>query len=283
LIAAGFFVRTEVPRERDERGVRFGLDLVAGLAGRDGDHVHPHRVFRVVAEPQVDVVTDDVGRHVEQLAVARRRLGRLSKNPLVVADPRDERLRLGHVGHAEDRRSGHPALRHARGRPAGVVDDRAAAVDGCDERALRGRHREVALARERAAVDRDGAGDAHRHLHRADHVLDVRPVGVGRVERVLAERVDVGVSSLANEATPGGRSGVGVGVRFEFVEANLALADAVGERRGCGFGHGRGSSRRALMTIGFAGASGAAGYPQNFPTTARRSRRAARGATRRRA
>jgi len=45
-------------------------------------------------------------------------------------------------------------------------------------------------------------------------------VGVGRVERVLlAERVDVGVSSLANEATPGGRSGVGVGVRFEFVEA----------------------------------------------------------------
>jgi len=31
---------------------------------------------------------------------------------------------------------------------------------------------EVLLAGDGAAVDADGAGDAHRHLDRADHVLD---------------------------------------------------------------------------------------------------------------
>jgi len=91
-------------------------------------------------------------------------------------------------------------------------------------------------------------------------------VGVGRVERVLAERVDVGVSSLANEATPGGRSGVGVGVRFEFVEANLALADAVGRRATRvwvrswpGFLAARANDYRFCRRFG------AAGYPSELP------------------
>jgi len=168
----GLLVGTEVaPRGATGKPSVSASTTPADGLGGDGGHVHPHRVLGVVAESQVHRVADDVRRHVEEFAVVRRLLRGLLQRREVVAGPQDERLGLGNVGDAEHRRAGHPGLEDAGGRAAGAVDDRATAVDRREERALGGRG-EVLLAGDGAAVDADRAGDAHRHLDRADHVLD---------------------------------------------------------------------------------------------------------------
>jgi len=163
--------------------------------------------------------------------VVRRLLRGLLQRREVVAGPRDERLGLGNVGDAEHRRAGHPGLEDAGGRAAGAVDDRATAVDRREERALGGREGEVLLAGDGAAVDADRAGDAHRHLDRADHVLDGGLGGL-RGEAVVPDRVERRAGLRFDEQSARLGNGVGVGVRFEFVEAEVALPNAVCEGRG---------------------------------------------------
>jgi len=82
-----------------------------------------------------------------------------------------------------------------------------------------------------AAVDADGAGDAHRHLDRADHVLDGGLGGL-RGEAVVPDRVERRAGLRFDEQSARLGGGVGVGVRFEFVEAEVALPNAVCEGRG---------------------------------------------------
>jgi len=76
---------------------------------------------------------------------------------------------------------------------------------------------EVLLAGDGAAVDADRAGDAHRHLDRADHVLDGGLGGL-RGEAVVPDRVERRAGLRFDEQSARLGGGVGVGVRFEFVE-----------------------------------------------------------------
>jgi len=104
------------------------------------------------------------------------------------------------------------------------------AVDRREERALGGREGRY-FAGDGAAVDADGAGDAHRHLDRADHVLDGGLGGL-RGEAVVPDRVERRAGLRFDEQSARLGGGVGVGVRFEFVEAEVALPNAVCEGRG---------------------------------------------------
>jgi len=116
-----------------------------------------------------------------------------------------------------------PDLRTRRRSAAGAVDDRATAVDRRrEERALGGREGGGIFAGDGAAVDADGAGDAHRHLDRADHVLDGGLGGL-RGEAVVPDRVERRAGLRFDEQSARLGGGVGVGVRFEFVEAEVAL------------------------------------------------------------
>ena len=133
---SGLLVRTEVARQRDQFGGRFGLDDIAGGLRRDGGHVHPHGVFGVVGEAEEDAVADDVRRHFAQLAVAGRRLGGLGEGVDVVPDPGGDRVGLADVSHAEHRRPRHGVLQHPGGRAVGGADRRTAAVDRRHEGSL---------------------------------------------------------------------------------------------------------------------------------------------------
>jgi hypothetical protein len=224
----GLLVGTEVAREGDQVGIGVRLDEIGGLTCGDRGHVHPHGVLRVVGEPQEDVVADDVGDDPREFAVARGGFGRLAEVGLVVAHPRDDPLGGGHVGDLEDGRAGHPGLGHAGRRAAGLADGAHAAVDARDQGALGRGHGQVVLAVGRAAVDGDGPGDAHRDLGGADEVLDVR-VGRGGVEGEVADGPEVGVGLALENTAPRRRGRLVVGVVLEFVEAEFAGPDPVGE------------------------------------------------------
>ena len=145
--------------------------------------------------------------------------GAASSGVSAAESPVDEGLGLGHVGDAEDGRAGHPRLGDTGSGAAGGVDDRTAAVDAGEKRPLRRRHREVALAVDRPAVDGDGAGDAHRNPRRADHVLDVWLCAFGR-EGVLTDAVEARAGFALDELAAGRRRRLGVGVVVEWVADN---------------------------------------------------------------
>ena len=91
---------------------------------------------------------------------------------------------------AEHGRPRHGILEDGDAHPSAVVDDRHAAGDRCDERALGGRERDEEPALGVPSVDVDRSGVAERNLGRPDHVLDVlgRRLGVHAPSGYLLER-----------------------------------------------------------------------------------------------
>jgi len=221
-MAAGFLSEQRLPEGATGRHGRLGFDDAADGLGGDGGHVHPHRVLGVVAESQVHRVADDVRRHVEEFAVVRRLLRGLPSAPRSCRGSTDERLGLGNVGDAEHRRAGHPGLEDAGGRAAGAVDDRATAVDrreGARPRWSRGRYFSPATEPPSTLTGPAtpiGTWIEPTMFSMADSAASAgsRSSRPRRATRRTAIRRAVGAPR---------RHGVGVGVRFEFVEAEVAL------------------------------------------------------------
>jgi len=165
--------------------------------------------------------------------VVRRLLRGLLQRREVVAGPRDERLGLGNVGDAEHRRAGHPGLEDAGGQPPALLMTEQPRLTDARSAPLGGREGRY-FAGDGAAVDADGAGDAHRHLDRADHVLDGGLGGL-RGEAVVPDRVErrAGLRLIRRRAVgaPRRRCRRRRALR-EFVEAEVALPNAVCEGRG---------------------------------------------------
>jgi hypothetical protein len=117
---------------------------------------------------------DEVGVDVEQLADARRRLGRLADLGHVRVDPVAEVARLAGRVEDEHRRALHAVVDDRARHAAGEVEHLDAAVVGGDERALGRRQRDEELALACSPLT-ERPGEADRHLRHAGEVLDVAP------------------------------------------------------------------------------------------------------------
>ncbi len=168
------FVGAHVPREGDEAGAGLPLDEFADLLACDRHHVHAHGVFGVELEPDVDARAGNVGGGVEELPVFR---GALRSSPDVLdmlVHPGRHTVGVADVAGGKDRRTGHAVPHDPDIRASRPGDERAPAVHRCDERPLRRREGKVVGPGSVLSLHPERARNAERHLHRADHVLDVR-------------------------------------------------------------------------------------------------------------
>ncbi len=188
--------------------------------------------------------------------MVRRFFGGRGECVFVVSNPRDERLGFDDICNAKHRCASHSRLRHACGCATRAVQRRTPPVDRGQKRPFRGREWEIRLSGVGTTVDRHRTRDADRHLGCPEHVLDVG-FGVGRGERVRADRFEVCTRLLGDDLPASGGRDVRVGVGFELVKADVVRSESFDEsidrvRRlaGVRISHGSTSFGRPQRNIG---------------------------------
>ena len=195
-------VGVHVAGEDVSRAARIGLRNPLARRERGfADHVLSGGVAGRVVESQVSQRPDGELLDPDQLADAGRGFRLLFDRREIVVDPAAEHARASRVLEDEHRRALHGAFDDRRLHPAAFRQQPHASIVARDQRPLgrRERHEEIALRV--LSVNPKRAGDANRHLSRADEVFDV-PLKERRIERIFRDVREIDARHLANERAP---------------------------------------------------------------------------------